>query len=213
MAAPASALPTVGVCRVTRGGDTVRRPHSHSHQTGLPSLDIVLPVRARPAAPFRVVPAVLSGAHSRIASCHQKNGRRWVPLTAVGTHCPYCALQCGMTVTAGPRRVFGGGGLTNEKCYLLGKFARVALRTSQIDYNGRFCMSSAAAAGLRAFGLDRGMPFPVTDLAGADAVVLVGANVAETMPPFVRHLARARERGGLVVIDPRRTATAELATL
>lgn len=42
--------------------------------------------------------------------------------------------------------VFGGGGLTNEKSYLLGKFARVALRTSQIDYNGTFCMSSAAAA-------------------------------------------------------------------
>ena len=37
--------------------------------------------------------------------------------------------------------------LTNEKAYLLGKFARVALRTSNIDYNGRFCMSSAAARG------------------------------------------------------------------
>ncbi len=45
--------------------------------------------------------------------------------------------------------VFGGGGLTNEKAYALGKFARVALRTKHIDYNGRFCMSSAAAAGIR----------------------------------------------------------------
>ncbi len=43
--------------------------------------------------------------------------------------------------------VFGGGGLTNEKAYQLGKFARVALGTSQIDYNGRWCMSSAASAG------------------------------------------------------------------
>ena len=43
--------------------------------------------------------------------------------------------------------VFGGGGLTNEKAYQLGKFARVALGTANIDYNGRFCMSSAAAAG------------------------------------------------------------------
>ena len=42
--------------------------------------------------------------------------------------------------------VFGGGGLTNEKAYLLGKFARLALGTSRIDYNGRYCMSSAAAA-------------------------------------------------------------------
>nr|WP_209624659.1 molybdopterin oxidoreductase family protein [Saccharothrix coeruleofusca] len=105
--------------------------------------------------------------------------------------------------------VFGGGGLTNEKSYLLGKFARVALGTSQIDYNGRFCMSSAAAAGNRAFGLDRGMPFPVTDLDGAGAVLLVGGNPAETMPPFVQHLRGAE----LIVVDPRRTATAELATL
>ena len=105
--------------------------------------------------------------------------------------------------------VFGGGGLTNEKAYLLGKFARVALGTSQIDYNGRFCMSSAAAAGNRAFGLDRGLPFPVTDLAEADAVLLVGANPAETMPPFTQHL-----RGSdLTVVDPRRTPTAELAGL
>ena len=57
--------------------------------------------------------------------------------------------------------VFGGGSLTNEKAYLLGKFARVALRTSQIDYNGRFCMSSAAAASIKAFGIDRGLPFPL----------------------------------------------------
>jgi assimilatory nitrate reductase catalytic subunit len=47
---------------------------------------------------------------------------------------------------------FGGGGLTNEKAYAFGKFARVALGTSMIDYNGRFCMSSAAAAANRAFG-------------------------------------------------------------
>ncbi|MEU2202588.1 molybdopterin oxidoreductase family protein [Isoptericola sp. NPDC019482] len=106
--------------------------------------------------------------------------------------------------------VFGGGGLTNEKAYALGKFARTVLRTPFIDYNGRFCMSSAAAAGNRAFGLDRGLPFPVTDLAGADAILLLGSNVAETMPPFVQHLAGARAAGGLVVVDPRRSATARL---
>src|SRR6185295_12866840 len=83
--------------------------------------------------------------------------------------------------------VFGGGGLTNEKAYALGKFARVALRTRFIDYNGRFCMSSAAAAGIRAFGVDRGLPFPLADLGHADLLVLVGANPAETMPPLVRY--------------------------
>ncbi|MFJ5293233.1 molybdopterin oxidoreductase family protein [Streptomyces sp. NPDC088348] len=105
--------------------------------------------------------------------------------------------------------VFGGGGLTNEKAYLLGKFARLALGTSQIDYNGRFCMSSAAVAGNAAFGIDRGLPFPVTDLRQARTVLLAGANVAETMPPLMQHL----ESADLVVVDPRRTATAQRAAL
>ncbi|GGD40776.1 molybdopterin oxidoreductase [Microbacterium faecale] len=106
--------------------------------------------------------------------------------------------------------VFGGGGLTNEKAYQLGKFARVALGTSRIDYNGRFCMSSAAAAATRAFGLDRGLPFPLDDLDAADAVLMLGSNVGDTMPPFVQHLQGVRARGGLIVVDPRRSTTAQL---
>jgi len=106
--------------------------------------------------------------------------------------------------------VFGGGGLTNEKAYALGKFARVVLRTPFIDYNGRFCMASAAAGANRAFGVDRGLPFPLTDLAAARAVVLLGSNLAETMPPSTQHLAGVRAQGGLVVVDPRRSATAAL---
>jgi assimilatory nitrate reductase catalytic subunit len=106
--------------------------------------------------------------------------------------------------------VFGGGGLTNEKAYQLGKFARIALGSSRIDYNGRFCMSSAAAAGNRAFGLDRGLPFPLEALGDARTILMLGSNVAETMPPFIGHLAGAREAGGLIVVDPRRTATARL---
>ncbi|MEU1280133.1 molybdopterin oxidoreductase family protein [Streptomyces sp. NPDC005805] len=110
--------------------------------------------------------------------------------------------------------VFGGGGLTNEKAYTLGKFARVVLGTSQIDYNGRFCMSSAAAAHHRAFGLDRGLPFPLEDVPRTGCVILVGSNPAETMPPAVRYLTELKENGGrLIVVDPRRTRTAELADL
>lgn len=107
--------------------------------------------------------------------------------------------------------VFGGGGLTNEKAYTLGKFARTVLATPHIDYNGRFCMASAAAGANRAFGIDRGLPFPLEDVGGAAAVLLLGSNLAETMPPAVQHLAGARSSGGLVVVDPRRSATADLA--
>ena len=110
--------------------------------------------------------------------------------------------------------VFGGGGLTNEKAYMLGKFARAALRTANIDYNGRFCMASAAAAGLRAFGIDRGMPFPMEDIAKAQATMTIGGNPADTLPVIMQYLEAQRESGGaFVIVDPRRSGTAKLATL
>ena len=110
--------------------------------------------------------------------------------------------------------MFGGGSLTNEKAYLMGKFARVALRTPNIDYNGRFCMSSAAAASIRAFGVDRGLPFPVEDIAGARTILLVGSNAAETMPPIMQYFERQQASDGrLIVADPRSTLTAQRADL
>ena len=110
--------------------------------------------------------------------------------------------------------VFGGGSLTNEKSYLLGKFARVALGTRNVDYNGRFCMSSAAGAAIRAFGIDRGLPSPVEDIAKADVILLVGSNPAETMPPLMQYFQAQRAAGGtLIVVDPRRTLTAQSATM
>ncbi|MGH9665226.1 MAG: molybdopterin oxidoreductase family protein, partial [Bryobacteraceae bacterium] len=94
------------------------------------------------------------------------------------------------------------------------KFARVALRTSQIDYNGRFCMSSAAAASIKAFGIDRGLPFPLADIASAGTILLVGSNLAETMPPVMQYFQEQKRRGGsLIVVDPRATPTAAASTL
>jgi assimilatory nitrate reductase catalytic subunit len=203
--------------------------------------------------------------------------------TPVRTHCPYCALQCGMSIseagvkadpdfpvnrgqmcvkgfTAGellahPARLtapqvrgrdgrlltatwdaaldlvaerllalraahgpaalaaFGSGALTNEKAYLLGKFVRVALGSPNVDYNGRYCMASAAAGQNRAFGLDRGLPFPVSDLARTKTLLLWGANSLDTMPPLAQWLAEQQAQGQLIVVDPRRSETARRADL
>jgi assimilatory nitrate reductase catalytic subunit len=109
---------------------------------------------------------------------------------------------------------FGSGALTNEKAYLLGKFVRVALGSPHVDYNGRYCMSSAAAGQNKAFGVDRGLPFPLADVGETDTLLLWGSNCAETMPPIAQWLEKQRARGGsLVVVDPRRTDTARAATL
>ena len=104
--------------------------------------------------------------------------------------------------------VFGGGSLTNEKAYLLGKFARVALGTANIDYNGRFCMSSAAAAACARSASTAGCRFR-SRYRGGRVILLVGGNPAETMPPIMQLLRRAAAAGGrLIVADPRRTPTA-----
>ena len=64
-----------------------------------------------------------------------------------------------------------------------------------------------------ALGVDRGLPFPLDDIAHADVILLVGANVAETMPPILQYFEAQQENGGtLIVVDPRRTPTALWAT-
>ncbi|HEY3493153.1 MAG TPA: molybdopterin oxidoreductase family protein [Polyangiaceae bacterium] len=103
---------------------------------------------------------------------------------------------------------FGSGALTNEKAYLLGKFVRVALGSPNIDYNGRYCMASAAAGQNRAFGIDRGLPFPVADIAETKTLLLWGSNCAETMPPIMQWVFEQKRRGGQrIVADPRATDT------
>src|SRR5690606_92313 len=65
--------------------------------------------------------------------------------------------------------VLSGASLTTEKAYLMGKFARVCLKTPYIDYNGRLCMVSAGAAGKKAFGIDRSAN-PWSDIPKAQVV-------------------------------------------
>jgi assimilatory nitrate reductase catalytic subunit len=163
----------------------------------------------------RTAPAVLS-SRVRLTSPLVRSGGTLVPATWDEALDRIAGELGSIRAGHGPDAlgVFGGGGLTNEKAYTLGKFARVVLGTSQIDYNGRFCMSSAAAGGIKAFGLDRGLPFPLEDIPKTGCVILVGSNLAETMPPALRFFSELRENGGtLIVVDPRRTRTAEQADL
>ncbi|HEV8652860.1 MAG TPA: molybdopterin oxidoreductase family protein [Actinomycetes bacterium] len=107
--------------------------------------------------------------------------------------------------------VLGGASMTTEKTYLAGKFARVALRTRHIDYNGRLCMVSAAAANKKAFGIDRaGNPW--ADLLETEVIIVAGTNIAECFPVAMQYFWGARDRGAkLVVVDPRETPMARTA--
>ena len=109
--------------------------------------------------------------------------------------------------------MLGGASMTNEKAYLIGKFARVALRTANIDYNGRLCMVSAGAANKMAFGIDRAAN-PWSDIPLAKAVIISGANIGECFPILTDYVWRARDNGAkIIVIDPRMTPIARTADL
>ena len=109
--------------------------------------------------------------------------------------------------------VLSGASLTNEKAYLMGKFARLAVGTRHVDYNGRLCMVAAGAGNLRAFGIDRAAN-PWADIVSTDLVMVLGSNVSECSPITTDYIWRARDRGAkLVVVDPRLTPIARTADL
>lgn len=109
--------------------------------------------------------------------------------------------------------LLSGASLTTEKTYLMGKFARVCLKTKHIDYNGRLCMVSAAAANKKAFGIDRAAN-PWADIVHAGVVWISGANVAECAPITTHYVWQARENGGkVIVVDPRITPLARTCDL
>jgi assimilatory nitrate reductase catalytic subunit len=109
--------------------------------------------------------------------------------------------------------MLSGVSLTNEKSYLIGKFARLALHTANLDYNGRYCMVSAGTGNKKALGVDRS-PNPWSDIPLAEVVWVAGANIAETFPITTSYVWRARDRGAkLIVQDPRVVPLARTADL
>lgn len=107
------------------------------------------------------------------------------------------------------------GQLLTEDYYVVNKLAKGWLGTANIDTNSRLCMSSAVAGHKRAFGEDL-VPGCYEDLELAELIVLVGSNTAWCHPIVYQRIAAAKEaRPSLqvVVVDPRHTATCELADL
>ncbi|WP_078409967.1 assimilatory nitrate reductase catalytic subunit NasC [Priestia abyssalis] len=110
--------------------------------------------------------------------------------------------------------VYGSASITNEEAYLLGKFARVALKTKYIDYNGRLCMSAAASAASQTFGMDRGLTNSLSEIPFARCIILAGTNIAECQPTIMPYFEKAKENGAYIIaIDPRETATTKIADL
>jgi len=116
----------------------------------------------------------------------------------------------------GPESValYASGQFLTEDYYVANKLMKGFVGAANIDTNSRLCMASSVAGHVRAFGEDV-VPGCYEDIEEADLVILVGSNAAWCHPVLFQRLAAAREAHGtrVVVIDPRRTATCDLADL
>jgi assimilatory nitrate reductase catalytic subunit len=116
----------------------------------------------------------------------------------------------------GPQAVafYVSGQLLTEDYYVSNKLMKGFIGAGNIDTNSRLCMASSVAGHVRAFGEDV-VPGCYEDLDEADLIVLVGSNAAWCHPILFQRIVAAREKRGtkIVVIDPRRTASAEMADL
>jgi len=111
---------------------------------------------------------------------------------------------------------YGSGQLTTEEYYIFNKLAKGFLGTNNFDTNSRLCMASAVAGYHTSLGSD-GPPVSCADLDLADCFLLIGTNTAECHPIVFRRIERRKrsdpERVTVIVVDPRRTETADLADL
>ena len=118
----------------------------------------------------------------------------------------------------GPESVafYVSGQLLTEDYYVANKLMKGFIGSANIDTNSRLCMSSSVAGHVRAFGSDT-VPGSYEDLEEADLIVLTGSNLAWCHPVLYQRIAAAKERRGpvmkIVVIDPRRTATCDIADM
>ncbi len=111
--------------------------------------------------------------------------------------------------------IYGSGQLLTEDYYVANKLMKGFIGAANIDTNSRLCMASSVAGHRRAFGSDT-VPGNYEDLEIADLLVLVGSNLSWCHPVLYQRIMKARQdRPGmrLVVIDPRRTTTADEADL
>ena len=117
----------------------------------------------------------------------------------------------------GPQAVafYASGQLLTEDYYAANKLMKGFIGAANIDTNSRLCMSSAVVGYKRAFGEDV-VPCSYEDVENSDLVVLVGSNAAWTHPVLYQRLVQAKHNNPqmkVVVIDPRKTATCDIADL
>ncbi|MEA1916149.1 MAG: molybdopterin-dependent oxidoreductase [Campylobacterota bacterium] len=108
--------------------------------------------------------------------------------------------------------IISTGQLLTEEFYALGKFAQLGLRTNNFDGNTTLCMASAVMGYKQSLGSD-GATSSYEDFEKADVIMLIGANIADNHPILKLHIKKNKKNPFIIVIDPRRSKTAQMADL
>lgn len=161
--------------------------------------------------------ALTLNSSDRLASAYVRKGKDSEPVRAPLEDALKQAAGRWRQIIAqhGPDAValYVSGQLSMEAQYLANKLAKGFLRTNNIDSNSRLCMSSAASGYKLSLGAD-GPPGSYQDIDRLDCALVIGANMADCHPIlFLRLLDRQKQGAKIIVVDPRRTTTAEKADL
>jgi assimilatory nitrate reductase catalytic subunit len=108
--------------------------------------------------------------------------------------------------------VISTGQLLTEEFYALGKFVQLGLETNNYDGNTTLCMASAVMGYKQSFGSD-GPVGCYEDFEKADVILLIGANIADNHPILKLHIAKNPKNPKIIVIDPRKSKTAQMADI
>ena len=169
-------------------------------------------------------PAVHQGPYRPLAADGGRAGRR---LPAPATQPAASARQHGPGIAESAKRLRGiidqhgpdavalyvSGQMSLEAQYLANKLAKGFIRTRHIESNSRLCMASAGSGYKLSLGAD-GPPGSYEDFEHADVFLVIGSNMADCHPIlFLRLLDRVKAGAKLIVVDPRRSATADKADL
>lgn len=107
--------------------------------------------------------------------------------------------------------VISTGQILTEEFYALGKFVQLGLKTNNFDGNTTLCMASAVMGYKQSLGSD-GAVGSYEDFEKADTIFLIGANIADNHPILKLHILKNKKKPNIIVIDPRASKTAQMAT-
>lgn len=161
--------------------------------------------------------AQLMAADGRMTTAYVRPGRGQQPVPAplAATTAEVGRRLRHILDTHGPDAIalYVSGQMSLEAQYLANKLAKGYIRTTQIESNSRLCMASAGTGYTQSLGAD-GPPGSYSDIEQSDLFLVIGANMADCHPIlFLRMADRLGGGARLIVVDPRRTATAERADL